>query len=52
VGDIIVVSIWEAIPHTKVKKGEVYKAVVVRTAKEVRRPGGSYLKFDYNSAVH
>ena len=51
VGDIVVVSVWEAIPHTKVKKGEVYKAVVVRTAKEVRRPDGSYIKFDDNSAV-
>jgi large subunit ribosomal protein L14 len=50
-GDIVVVSVWEAIPHTKVKKGEVYKAVVVRTVKEVRRPDGSYIKFDDNSAV-
>jgi large subunit ribosomal protein L14 len=51
VGDIIVVSVKEAIPNTKVKKGDVMKAVVVRTAKEVRRPDGSYLKFDDNSAV-
>jgi large subunit ribosomal protein L14 len=51
VGDIIVVSIKEAIPNSKVKKGDVMKAVVVRTAKEVRRPDGSYLKFDDNSAV-
>ena len=51
VGDIIVVSIKEAIPNSKVKKGDVMKAVVVRTAKQVRRPDGSYLKFDDNSAV-
>ncbi|HUH66285.1 MAG TPA: 50S ribosomal protein L14 [Syntrophales bacterium] len=51
VGDVIVVSVKEAIPNSKVKKGDVMKAVVVRTAKEVRRPDGSYLKFDDNSAV-
>jgi len=51
VGDIIIVSVREAVPNTKVKKGDVMKAVVVRTAKEVRRPDGSYLKFDDNSAV-
>jgi large subunit ribosomal protein L14 len=51
VGDVIVVSIKEAIPNSKVKKGDVMKAVVVRTAKGVRRPDGSYLKFDDNSAV-
>jgi len=51
VGDIIVVSIKEAIPRGRVKKGDVMKAVVVRTVKEVRRPDGSYLKFDDNSAV-
>jgi len=51
VGDIIVVSIKEAMPHSKVKKGEVMKAVVVRTKKEVRRPDGSYIRFDTNSAV-
>jgi large subunit ribosomal protein L14 len=51
VGDVIVVSIKEAIPNSKVKKGDVMKAVVVRTAKEVRRLDGSYLKFDDNSAV-
>lgn len=51
VGDIIVVAVKEAIPNAKVKKGDVMKAVVVRTAKEVRRPDGSYLKFDDNSAV-
>lgn len=51
VGDIIVVSIKEALPHSKVKKGDVHRAVVVRTAKEVRRADGSYIKFDTNSAV-
>lgn len=51
VGDIIVVSVKEAIPHSKVKKGDVMKAVVVRTKKELRRPDGSYIRFDNNSAV-
>lgn len=51
VGDIIVVSVKEAMPHSKVKKGAVMKAVVVRTTKEVGRPDGSYIKFDSNSAV-
>jgi large subunit ribosomal protein L14 len=51
IGDIIVVSVKEAIPHAKVKKGDVLKAVVVRTKKEVRRPDGSYIRFDENSAV-
>lgn len=51
VGDIIVVSVKEAIPNSKVKKGDVLKAVVVRTKKEVRRPDGSYIRFDENSAV-
>ncbi|HQK48341.1 MAG TPA: 50S ribosomal protein L14 [Syntrophales bacterium] len=51
VGDVIVVSVKEAIPNAKVKKGDVMKAVVVRTKKEVRRPDGTYLKFDDNSAV-
>ncbi|MEJ5348396.1 MAG: 50S ribosomal protein L14 [Desulfosoma sp.] len=51
VGDIIVVSVKEAIPNSKVKKGDVMRAVVVRTKKEVRRPDGSYIKFDDNSAV-
>ncbi|MGO9691472.1 MAG: 50S ribosomal protein L14 [Syntrophobacteraceae bacterium] len=51
VGDIIVVSVQEAIPNAKVKKGDVVKAVVVLTKKEVRRPDGSYIKFDDNSAV-
>jgi large subunit ribosomal protein L14 len=51
VGDVIVVSVKEALPNSKVKKGDVMKAVIVRTAKEVRRQDGSYLKFDDNSAV-
>lgn len=50
-GDVIVVAVKEAIPNSKVKKGDVMKAVVVRTVKEVRRADGSYLKFDDNSAV-
>ncbi len=50
-GDIIVVSIKEALPGSKVKKGDTAKAVVVRTARECRRPDGSYIKFDDNSAV-
>ena len=51
VGDIIVVSVKEALPHSKVKKGDVMRAVVVRTVKETRRADGSYIKFDDNSAV-
>jgi large subunit ribosomal protein L14 len=51
VGDVIVVSVKEAIPNSKVKKGDVMKAVIVRTAKGTRRPDGSFLKFDDNSAV-
>lgn len=51
VGDIIIVSVKEAIPNAKVKKGEVLKAVVVRTKKEIRRPDGSFIRFDDNSAV-
>jgi large subunit ribosomal protein L14 len=50
-GDIIVVSVKEASPNAKVKKGDVMKAVIVRTAKEVGRPDGSYIRFDSNSAV-
>lgn len=50
-GDIIVVSVREALPASKVKKGDVHRAVVVRTRKEVRRADGSYIKFDNNSAV-
>src|SRR5471030_558004 len=51
VGDTIVVSVKEAIPRGRVKKGEVLKAVVVRTAKGVRRPDGSLIRFDGNAAV-
>jgi large subunit ribosomal protein L14 len=51
IGDIIIVSIRECIPNSKVKKGEVARAVVVRTSKEVARPDGSYIRFDGNSAV-
>ena len=51
VGDIIVVSVKEAAPNGSVKKGEVRRAVVVRTAKEVRRLDGSYIRFDGNAAV-
>jgi large subunit ribosomal protein L14 len=51
VGDVIVVSVKEALPNSKVKKGDVMKAVIVRTVKEVKRLDGSYLKFDENSAV-
>ena len=50
-GDVIIVSVKEAIPNSKVKKGEVMRAVIVRTVKEVRRLDGSYIKFDDNSAV-
>ena len=51
VGDIIVVSIKEAIPRGRVKKGSVMKAIVVRTAKDIRRPDGSVIRFDRNAAV-
>lgn len=51
VGDVVVVTVKEAMPNSKVKKGEVMRAVVVRTAKEIRRADGSYIKFDDNSAV-
>ncbi len=51
VGDLIVVTVKEALPASKVKKGDVLKAVVVRTAKEISRPDGTYIRFDDNSAV-
>ncbi|MEN0066329.1 MAG: 50S ribosomal protein L14 [Myxococcota bacterium] len=51
VGDVIVVSIKDAAPNGKVKKGQIARAVVVRTRKEVRRGDGSYIRFDNNSAV-
>jgi large subunit ribosomal protein L14 len=51
VGDVVVVSVKEAIPNSKVKKGDVMRAVIVRTKKEIPRVDGSYIKFDDNSAV-
>jgi large subunit ribosomal protein L14 len=51
IGDVVIVSIREAIPGAKVKKGEVSRAVIVRTRRELARPDGSYIKFDGNSAV-
>jgi large subunit ribosomal protein L14 len=51
IGDIIVVSVKEAVPNSKVKKGDVMKAVIVRTKKEVNRKDGTYIRFDNNSAV-
>ena len=51
VGDVIVVSVKEAIPRGRVKKGEVLKAVIVRTAKEIRRVDGSAIRFDRNASV-
>ncbi len=51
VGDVIVVTVKEAIPSSQVKKGEVVRAVVVRTAQPYRRPDGSYIRFDDNAAV-
>jgi large subunit ribosomal protein L14 len=51
IGDIIVVSVKEAIPRGHVKKGDVHRAVIVRTAKEIRRPDGSAIRFDHNAAV-
>ena len=50
-GDIIVVSVKDALPNSKIRKGDVARAVIVRTRKEVKRPDGSYIKFDDNSAV-
>ena len=51
VGDIIVVSVKEAAPRGRVKKGDVHRAVIVRTAKDIRRPDGSVIRFDTNAAV-
>jgi large subunit ribosomal protein L14 len=51
IGDIIVVTVKDAIPNARVKKGDVRKAVVVRTKKEIGRPDGSYIRFDDNAAV-
>ncbi|MCX5870642.1 MAG: 50S ribosomal protein L14 [Deltaproteobacteria bacterium] len=51
IGDVIIVAVKEAIPHAKVKKGDVMKAVIVRTAKELKRPDDTWVKFDDNAAV-
>jgi large subunit ribosomal protein L14 len=51
VGDVIIVSVKEAIPRGRVKKGDVHRAVIVRTAKEIRRPDGTTIRFDRNAAV-
>ena len=51
IGDVIVITVKDAIPRGKVKKGEIHKAVIVRTAKEIFRSDGSSIKFDNNSAV-
>lgn len=51
IGDIIVVSIQDAMPNSDIKKGQIAKAVVVRTKKEYKRPDGSYIRFDQNAAV-
>ncbi|MGH2767734.1 MAG: 50S ribosomal protein L14 [Candidatus Methylomirabilales bacterium] len=51
VGDVVVATVKDALPNQQVKKGEVVKAVVVRTAKEKRRPDGSYIRFDDNAVV-
>ena len=51
VGDVIIVSVKEAMPNSKVNKGSVMRAVIVRTMKEIHRPDGSHIKFDDNSAV-
>ena len=50
-GDIIVVTVKEVIPRGRVKKGEIHRAVIVRTAKDVKRPDGSVIRFDHNAAV-
>ena len=51
IGDIVIGTVKEALPHTDIKKGEVVRAVVVRTHKEIRRPEGTYIRFDDNAAV-
>jgi len=51
IGDVIVVAVKEALPNSKVKKGDVAKAVIVRTRKAMARPDGTYIRFDTNSAV-
>ena len=51
IGDVIVVSVKDAMPNSKVKKGDVFRAVIVRTKKEIRRANGTYIRFDENAAV-
>ena len=51
IGDVIIVTVKEAIPRGRVKKGDIHRAVIVRTAKEVRRPDGTAIRFDRNAAV-
>jgi len=51
VGDVVVASVKQAVPNSPIKKGEVVRAVIVRTRKETRRPDGSYIRFDDNAAV-
>ncbi len=51
VGDVIIVSVKEAIPRGRVKKGDIHRAVIVRSAKEIRRPDGSVIRFDRSAAV-
>ena len=51
IGDVIVASVKEALPNSKVRKGEVHRAVIVRTSKEIGRPDGSYIRFGDNAAV-
>ncbi|MDR2192540.1 MAG: 50S ribosomal protein L14 [Endomicrobium sp.] len=51
IGDVVHASVQDAIPHGNIKKGDVVKAVIVRTVKEIRRPDGTYIKFDDNAAV-
>jgi large subunit ribosomal protein L14 len=51
IGDVIVVAVKDAIPRGRVKKGEVHRAVIVRIAKDLRRPDGSVIRFDHNAAV-
>jgi large subunit ribosomal protein L14 len=51
VGDVVIGTVKEAVPHTDIKKSEIVKAVIVRTRKEIRRPDGSFIRFDDNAAV-
>lgn len=51
VGDVVIGTVKEAVPHTDIKKSEIVRAVIVRTRKEIRRPDGSFIRFDDNAAV-